>query len=235
MFTFPLHDGERLGALDLYRDTPGPLGRAATDAAETLADVTAAYILNARARIELVEASDRSRMLALHDALTGLPNRVLFLERLSHAMERGVRSTQVSAVLFADLDGFKSVNDRHGHRAGDELLVQVARRLEAVIRPADTLARISGDEFVVLCEDLDLATEADEIAARLVEAMDEPFTLSCGTVRVGVSVGVAESLPGHAPSEQLLERADRAMYEAKRRGGGPRHSGEDAPDVHADG
>lgn len=220
VFTFPLRDGdERLGALDLYRDTTGLLSRSAMDAAETLADVTAAYILNARARIDLVEVSKRSRKLSLHDALTGLPNRVLLLERLTHAIERGTRSAQVAAVLFADLDGFKAVNDRHGHLVGDELLVQVARRLEAVVRPADTLARISGDEFVVLCEDLDDPDEADDIAVRLVAVMDEPFQLSCGPVRVGVSVGVAESLPGHAPTVQLLERADKAMYRAKRGGG----------------
>lgn len=221
VFTFPLHHGDaRLGALDLYRDTPGPLGEAATAAAETLADVTAAYILNARARLALLRASDRSRMLAMHDGLTGLPNRALFLERLAHAIQRGSRSAKVAAVLFADLDGFKAVNDRHGHRVGDELLVQVARRLEAAIRPGDTLARISGDEFVVLCEDLDVEAEADEIARRLVEAMVEPFLLSAGTVRLGMSVGVAESLPGRAASERLLERADKAMYQAKRRGGG---------------
>ena len=236
VFTFPLHDGdERLGALDLYRDTPGPLSPAAVDTAETLADVTSAYILNARARIELLEASDRSRMLALHDALTGLPNRVLFLERLTHAIERGSRSAQVAAVLFADLDGFKAVNDRHGHQVGDELLVHVARRFEGVVRPADTLARISGDEFVVLCEDLDDSAEADDIAVRLVAAMDEPFQLSCGPVRIGVSVGVAESLPGHAPTVHLLERADRAMYRAKRGGGGHEFSSLHRPDGEATG
>ena len=163
-------------------------------------------------------------MLALHDRLTGLPNRVLFLERLSHAVERGSRSTKFAAVLFADLDSFKVVNDRHGHRAGDELLVQVARRLEAAIRPADTLARLSGDEFVILCEELDVAAEADEIAGRLVDALEEPFSLSCGKVTVGVSVGVAESLPGGIPSLKLLDRADRAMYQAKHRGGGHQFS-----------
>ena len=221
VFTFPLHHGDtRLGALDLYCDTPGPLGRAALDAAETLADVTAAYILNARARDELREASERSLAVSMHDDLTGLPNRALLLERLHHASQRGARSPKLAAVLFADLDGFKAVNDEHGHRAGDELLVQVARRLAGVTRPADTLARISGDEFVVLCEDLDEVSEADDIALRLVETMRAPFSLTCGLVQLGVSVGVASSHPGSSPTEQLLERADDAMYEAKRHGGG---------------
>ncbi len=220
VFTFPLRDGgTRLGALDLYRDRPGPLEQAATRAAETLADVTSAYILNARARIDLVAASDRSRNLALHDALTGLPNRVLFLERLSHAIEHGSRTPKVAAVLYADLDDFKAVNDRHGHAAGDELLVQVARRLEAAVRPTDTLARFSGDEFVILCEDLDAATEAEDIAKRLVDAMDEPFPLSFGDVRIGLSVGVAQCREGSALPMRLLERADQAMYTAKRGGG----------------
>ena len=218
VFSFPLHDGhDRLGALDLYRDTPGPLGDSATAAAETLADVTAAYILNARARMELVAASDRSRALAMHDGLTGLPNRILLLERLGHAVQRGARSGKVAAVLFADLDDFKAVNDRHGHRAGDDLLVQVARRLEGLIRPGDTLARISGDEFVVLCEDLDDVAEADEIARRLVAGLVPPFSASGTKVRLGVSVGVASR--GGGLTENLLELADKAMYEAKRKGG----------------
>jgi diguanylate cyclase (GGDEF)-like protein len=230
VFSFPLHDGDdRLGALDLYRETPGPLGHSAMAAAETLADVTAAYILNARARMELVAASDRSRALAMHDGLTGLPNRILLLERLGHAVQRGARSGKVAAVLFADLDDFKTVNDRHGHRTGDELLVQVARRLESVIRPGDTLARISGDEFVVLCEDLDDVEEADEIAVRLVEAMAPPFSPSGAPVRVGVSVGVASSRRGGL-SEHLLELADKAMYQAKRGGGGQHQSLDESTD-----
>ncbi|MCW3043275.1 MAG: diguanylate cyclase/phosphodiesterase with sensor, partial [Actinobacteria bacterium] len=156
VFTFPLCKGaERLGALDLYRSTPGLLDDAAMSAAQTLADVAAAYLLNAQARVDLEASSERSRESAVHDALTGLPNRTLFLERLDHAVRRGRRSGKMAAVLFADLDRFKMVNDLHGHNAGDELLVTVAERLTGVLRPGDTLARLSGDEFVILCEDLD--------------------------------------------------------------------------------
>ena len=156
VFTFPLrHGDEQLGALDLYRRTPGELSPKAMAAAQTLADVAAAYLLNAQARSDLESSTDRARAESLHDALTGLPNRRLLIERLEHAILRCRRSGRLVAILYADLDGFKAINDTHGHPTGDELLVAVAERLTAVLRPGDTLARMSGDEFVVLCEDLD--------------------------------------------------------------------------------
>jgi diguanylate cyclase (GGDEF)-like protein len=223
VFTFPLRNGEaQLGALDLYRDAPGPLSAAAMVAAQTLADVAAAYLLNAQARADLRESSDRSLEMALQDALTGLPNRTLLLERLDHAVRRGRRSGKMAAVLFADLDRFKLVNDLHGHAVGDELLVAVAQRLTLALRPGDTLARMSGDEFVILCEDLDDPTEVDAIAARVVAAVSAPFVLSTVEVEVTASVGIAFSGRGDELSEQLLRDADTAMYQAKR-GGGARH------------
>lgn len=220
VFAFPLRDGdERLGALDLYCSTPGLLGEEDMAAAQTLADVAAAYLLNAQARTDLREAADRSRQTALHDALTGLPNRVLFLEHLDHAVARASRSAALSAVLFADLDRFKEVNDEHGHRIGDHLLVAVARRLAGSLRPGDTLARLSGDEFVVLCEDLEDVDEAGAIAGRIVEAVDRPFHIEGVTVATSASVGIAFAGPGTRLSESLLDDADTAMYQAKRKGG----------------
>jgi diguanylate cyclase (GGDEF)-like protein len=220
VFTFPLCNGqERLGALDLYRNTPGLLDDAAMSAAQTLADVAAAYLHNAQARVDLEDSSERSHESAMHDALTGLPNRTLFLERLDHAVRRGRRSGKMAAVLFADLDRFKLVNDLYGHGAGDELLVAVAERLSGVLRPGDTLARLSGDEFVVLCEDLDEPAQVDVIAARIGTAVAAPIVLSGIEMDITASVGIAFSGPGDELSEQLLQDADTAMYQAKRKGG----------------
>ena len=219
-FTFPLRSqGGALGALDLYRDTPGLLDAASLDAAQTLADVAAAYLLNAQARADLQDSSDRSRERSLHDALTGLPNRVLLLERLDHAVSRSSRSGKTTAVLFIDLDRFKQVNDLFGHGVGDQLLVAVGRRISAILRPGDTLARLSGDEFVILCEDLDAPDEVDAIAGRIHAALEGPFDLSDAQVDVTASVGIAFSNQGDHVSEELLGDADAAMYKAKREGG----------------
>jgi diguanylate cyclase (GGDEF)-like protein len=218
VFTFPLRNGDaRLGALDLYRDTPGPLDARAMRAAQTLADVAAAYLLNAQARADLQDSSDRSRETSRHDALTGLPNRVVLLERLEHAL-RG-RSATMAAVLFADLDQFKTVNDIHGHHVGDELLVAVAKRVTGLLRPSDTLARLSGDEFVILCEDVAGRSEVDGIAARIGAALSESFVLSSGDVRTTASIGIALTGRGDHRPEAVLHDADLAMYQAKRNGG----------------
>ena len=159
---------------------PGRPGRfpRALEAAQTLADVASAYLINAQARADLQDSSDQSRDAALHDSLTGLPNRALMLQRLEHAFRRGSRSGKTSAVFFLDLDRFKVVNDTYGHQVGDELLVAVAERLTAVLRPGDSLARLASDEFVVLCEDLDDPTRPTAIAARFDAALASPFSLA---------------------------------------------------------
>lgn len=220
VFTFPLHQGEkRLGALDLYRDTPGLLDDECMVTAQTLADVTSAYLVNAQARADLQDSSDRSHESSLHDALTGLPNRVLLVERLRHSLMRGSRTGKAVAILFADLDRFKLVNDTHGHPVGDELLVAVAKRLIGLLRPGDTLARLSGDEFVMLCEDLEEEAEADLIASRVVDSLSAPFELSGIVVEISASVGIAFTGMGEQIPEQLLQEADIAMYQSKRKGG----------------
>jgi diguanylate cyclase (GGDEF)-like protein len=219
VFTFPLRNGDaRLGALDLYRDTAGPLDPGAMTAAQTLADVAAAYLLNAQARADLQDSSDRSRETSRHDALTGLPNRIVLLERLEYALLPS-RSARMVAVLFADLDQFKAVNDMHGHQVGDELLVAVADRLTRHLRPGDTLARLSGDEFVILCDDLSGRSEVDMIAARIGAALGEPFVLSSGEVQTTASIGIALTGRGVHLPEEVLHDADLAMYQAKRKGG----------------
>ncbi|HEY0520817.1 MAG TPA: GGDEF domain-containing protein [Ilumatobacteraceae bacterium] len=223
VFTFPLREGDgRLGALDLYRDTPGELDQHDMDAAQTLADVASAYLINAQSREAARVASDLYHHSALHDALTRLPNRLLLQERLAHAVQRAKRSHTNTAVLFVDLDQFKVVNDTHGHQVGDELLLAVAQRLSRYVRSGDTLARFSGDEFVFLCEDLQTATDVELLAERVCDAFSTPFVLGGLELSVSASVGIAFAGPAEAISARLLARADMAMYEVKRNGGAGR-------------
>lgn len=221
VFSFPLsHDGHQLGALDLYRTTAGPLGADAMEVAQTLADVTTAYLLNAQTRTDLVEASQRAVHNSLHDTLTGLPNRELLIQRLDHAILRARRSKNVMAVLFVDLDRFKAINDGYGHHVGDELLSAVADRLTNLLRPGDTLARLSGDEFVILCEDIEDASQVEPIATRIGAAFAEAFLLTNAELHVSASVGIAFAGFADDMPEEVLENADAAMYKAKGRGGG---------------
>ncbi|MEO7819481.1 MAG: EAL domain-containing protein [Actinomycetota bacterium] len=220
VFTFPLRQGDhQLGALDLYRTTPGPLNTAEMAAAQTLAEVTTAYLLNAQARDALKDSAERSHKNSLHDALTGLPNRTLLFQRLDHAMLRNRRSKKIVAVLFVDLDLFKAINDTYGHNVGDQLLGAVAERLTGLLRPGDTLARLSGDEFVILCEDLDEASQVDHLAARILDALSESFVLTGAEVQITASVGIAFAGPEETIPQQVLHDADTAMYQAKRKGG----------------
>jgi diguanylate cyclase (GGDEF)-like protein len=152
---------------------------------------------------------------ATHDALTGLPNRVLFLERLVETIPTAAHGSHV-AVLFCDLDRFKQVNDSLGHAAGDELLRQVAARLRGVVRPGDTVGRLSGDEFAIVLPGLVTPSDAESLADRVVACFAEPFRLDGTDVEVGTSVGVAvQALGSVGTAEQLLREADAAMYRHK--------------------
>jgi diguanylate cyclase (GGDEF)-like protein/PAS domain S-box-containing protein len=156
---------------------------------------------------------------AFHDSLTGLANRVLFQDRVEHAVARGRRDGKVVGVLFLDLDDFKVVNDTMGHGSGDELLGAVARRLTDVLRPHDTAARLGGDEFAALIEDAASPTEVEEIAERIVLALLAPFTLDSGSVSGGASIGLATTAEATS-AEELLRHADLALYAAKTAGKG---------------
>ena len=157
---------------------------------------------------------------ALHDPLTGLPNRRLLLDRIGHAAARLERSGQALGVLFLDFDRFKLVNDSFGHDTGDRVLVEIASRLHASVRPSDTLARLGGDEFVVLCEDIEGEDQAVGIVRRIQRALSAPYRLGASQVRLAASIGVALGAPdGDAPSA-LIRNADAAMYRAKALGGG---------------
>lgn len=155
---------------------------------------------------------------ATHDVLTGLPNRALFNDRLQHALARRlVANAPRCAVLFIDLDNFKTINDSLGHEAGDDALRAVAGRLAECIRPADTVARLGGDEFAVLLEDLPDLTGVSEIADRIVAAVAQPIARGEEEMRLTASVGIALAGPDSSP-EDLLREADTSMYSAKRSG-----------------
>ncbi len=173
-------------------------------------------------------AEQRLQHDALHDALTGLPNRVLFLDRLEQAIRRAQRKhpATCAAVLFADLDRFKLVNDSLGHHVGDRLLIAVARRLESTLRPGDTVARLGGDEFTILLDDVCDAPEATVIAERVQQTLQDPFQLDGRELVVAASIGIALADPDAAPAD-VMRDADVAMYRAKADGKG-RHAVFDA-------
>jgi diguanylate cyclase (GGDEF)-like protein/PAS domain S-box-containing protein len=156
---------------------------------------------------------------ALHDYLTGLPNRSLFEDRLEHAIERGRRGGTRIALAYLDLDGFKAVNDTAGHAAGDQLLQEVGSRLSRFLRGGDTVARLGGDEFAVLLEDVGDADGALRAAKRIADLFVEPITVEGSDVKAGASIGLAISSVDMETSEELVRQADVAMYAAKRLGG----------------
>jgi diguanylate cyclase (GGDEF)-like protein len=154
---------------------------------------------------------------AMHDTLTGLPNRELLMDRLSVALARLGRQGSAVGVLFIDLDGFKEVNDAYGHTVGDELLVNVAGRLRREVRDGDTVARYGGDEFVVLCEDLVRTEAAKPLARRLADAVAQPVSTGERLLVVQASIGVVvEQNPGTS-ADALVKRADAEMYRVKQR------------------
>jgi diguanylate cyclase (GGDEF)-like protein len=160
------------------------------------------------------------RKLAFFDPLTQLPNRRLLLDRLQQLIAARARNNQVAAVLFIDLDRFKQLNDTHGHDQGDELLVQVARRLQACVREVDTVARLGGDEFVVALAQLgehesDARAGALSVAQKILSALGEPFSLPTTTWQLSASIGLAMLQDAQTLPEDLLKQADEAMYAAK--------------------
>lgn len=161
---------------------------------------------------------------ATHDPLTGLPNRVLLADRLAHGLSRAARNKSQVGLLFCDLDGFRDVNNSFGHLAGDRLLVTIAKRLRAVCRSSDTVARVSGDEFVIILEDVAGPAEMEDVAQRIIDALAEPIVMDEGTARTGTSAGLVlspgVSRAGMRTVENMIRDADAAMYAAKEAGRG---------------
>jgi len=195
--------------------------------ADDLATVNGALQAEVREREllehELAAAQEQeksARDAAFHDPLTSLPNRVLFNDRLEHGLLQAKRHARTLAVMFIDLDGFKAINDAHGHSAGDSVLQTVARRLVAMTREVDTVSRHGGDEFLYLLLELHQETDAAAVAAKIVAELGRPCDVNSNgeqlSLRVGCSIGIAMFPGDGATSDELVKSADRAMYRAKR-------------------
>jgi diguanylate cyclase (GGDEF)-like protein/PAS domain S-box-containing protein len=198
------------GVLIVQSSKPRAYARGDVDFLQALANVLADAL-------ERQATEDRMRHRALHDALTGLPNRVLFLDRLDQALSRQRRSKSAAAVLFLDLDHFKLVNDSLGHQVGDELLAAAAPRIKQAVRMSDTVARFGGDEFGILLEDVSGDREAVETAQRIAAVFTRPFVLAGREHFVTTSIGIVVARGGEL-ADELIRDADAAMYRAKEHG-----------------
>ncbi len=205
--------GEAIGAVEMYWRKGTSPEAARLGLGRSLAQAAAIALDNARLYEEI-------RHQAFHDGLTGLANRALFADRVEHALARSLRTGSLMAVLFLDLDDFKTVNDRFGHQAGDQLLRATAERIVEVVRPGDTAARLGGDEFAVLLEDVHGQNDARGVAQRLIQAIRSPTRLGDVDALVGASIGIALSTAGGERAQDLLRNADFAMYRAKGAGKG---------------
>ncbi len=166
----------------------------------------------------LAESEIRARDLAHHDNLTNLPNRLLFSDRMQMAMQQAERQTSQFAIMFLDLDKFKQVNDTLGHNTGDELLIQISKRIQTCLRRTDTLARFGGDEFVILLTDIDKNISVSCICRRIIEEISKPMFLNHHELHVTASIGIANYPDNGKDVEELLKKADAAMYQAKQSG-----------------
>ncbi len=178
----------------------------------------AGFIINTRDVTERKGLEEQLRHQAFHDPLTKLANRARFTDRLEHALARASRTSNGLAVLFMDLDNFKSVNDSFGHRVGDEVLVEIGRRIEGCLRAGDTCARFGGDEFAILLEDVDGIQGVAHLAARIAQSLEAPHSKGAGEVVVSASLGIAITDEQPISADDLLRKADLAMYAAKERG-----------------
>lgn len=177
-----------------------------------------AVIYARRVSRELAQTQEHVQTLAVSDPLSGLPNRLLFAQKLDQELARAARTGEGLAVMFLDLDRFKEVNDAFGHQAGDELIKQVARRLMTLLRASDVLARFGGDEFAVIQPGLKTADGAESLARRILEALAEPFEIEHSAVTIGVSIGIALAPEDADDRETLMRLADTALYQAKNDG-----------------
>ena len=200
-----------LAYIEVFKEGPISAGD------EQFVESVSGIVLSATVRFG---AEDAIRHQAMHDPLTGLPNRALFNDRLEHALSRRMRIAGHVAVMIVDLDGFKNVNDSLGHLTGDALLIAVANRFGTQLRGFDTIARLGGDEFAILFDELDTADQAGSVAQRVLDTLVSPLPLPDRDVAIGASVGIALTDRADTKADRLLADADAAMYRAKREGKG---------------
>lgn len=226
---FGYHDqnlaGKRMAQL-LFMDGQRPLG-VRRDDSTFIAEINYQTLFEGSNQINICTVADVSAQidkerhlseLAFHDALTGLPNRVLFRERLRQELLHAKRNSSLLGLLFADLDGFKAVNDSLGHDAGDELLQAVGKRLQQCCREDDTVARLGGDEFVFVLASIPTKQAARQVAENIIKSINQAFLIHHQTVQIGISIGIAIYPTDHSEEELLIKYADDAMYHAKQAG-----------------
>ena len=215
--------GAPLGALSIYSAEVGAFGDEEVSLLTEFAEDLGYGIASLRAQAERKQAEKQIEHLAYYDPLTQLPNRRLFLDRLQQALAGCARSGRKGALLFIDLDNFKILNETAGHDVGDQLLIEVARRIGNCARNGDTVARLGGDEFVVLLEDLssarrEAAAEANEVGERILSALAQPYTIAGRLHHSAASIGVTLFIDAVDSLDELLKQADIAMYQAKSAG-----------------
>jgi len=176
----------------------------------------ALFFWNLLARLK--HTNERVTHLAHHDSLTALPNRILFYDRLNQAITRAHRDKESIAVLFLDLDGFKTINDTLGHDVGDEMLRETAKRIVACVRDSDTVARLGGDEFMVILCNVKTPSSVDRVAKTILESIAQPFILNGKECTVSVSIGISLYPDNEETADRLVKIADAAMYMAKHSG-----------------
>lgn len=219
--TQPLFDGSEIRLIyeTLHRRKNGTVYPVEVRLQLSHSEVPPVFLANVQDITNRRKIEKRLKQLANYDALTGLPNRALFLDRLSVALETCRRKDHLAAVIFLDLDGFKSINDSLGHDAGDNLIKEIGRRLKGSVRRSDTVARLGGDEFTVILSDVKCADGAEIAARRIIRAVGEPVMLGNDSVRTSVSMGIALfSLDDDDNPYSLIKKADSAMYQAKQLG-----------------
>ena len=218
--TIPLRArGRNLGVLDMYRLRPVKLDPVELAAAQRLANLATSYLVVTADRDAARAAQAELAHRAAHDPLTGLPVRWVFLEQVAHALARLSRRPELHlGVLFLDIDGLKYVNDTYGHPAGDTLILTCVARIRAALRPADLMARIGGDEFVILLEDITGAADAARVAQRVLDELAAPYRPDGEVMQPSASIGIAVTDSARSTSDELIAHADTAMYAAKHAG-----------------